>query len=107
MKTIVIISPDYLTAVYEKSKMYSLLIQDYGRFEQAIDGLLKVNSNELMGVGYLGYSLPLVDSNERKNMEKFLQLCDLFDDKKRFVFITQIAAADLIGLAKKYKMLSL
>ena len=103
MKTIVIISPDYLTAVYEESKKYSFLIQGYGSFKQAIDGLLKVNSNELMGVGYLGYSLPLVDSNERKNMEKFLQLCDLFDDKKRFVFITQIAAADLIGLAKKYK----
>lgn len=103
MKTIVIISPDYLTAVYEESKKYSFLIHGYGSFKQAIDGLLKVNSNELMGVGYLGYSLPLVDSNERKNMEKFLQLCDLFDDKKRFVFITQIAAADLIGLAKKYK----
>ena len=65
MKTIVIISPDYLTAVYEESKKYSFLIQGYGSFKQAIDGLLKVNSNELMGVGYLGYSLPLVDSNEK------------------------------------------
>lgn len=107
MKTIVIISPDYLTAVYEESKKYSFVIQGYGSFKQAINGLLKVNDSELMGVGYIGYALPLIDSNERKDMESFLQMCNLFENRKRMVFITQTVATGLNLLAKKYENVEL
>lgn len=107
MKTIVIISPDYLTAVYEESKKYSFVIQGYGSFKQAINGLLKVNDSELMGVGYIGYTLPLIDSNERRDMESFLQMCNLFENRKRMVFITQTVATELNLLAKKYENVEL
>lgn len=95
MKTVIVISPDYLTAVSKESNKYSFVIQGYGNFELALKGITKVNSCDLLGIGYVGYSLPLVGTKELENMISFLKLCSMFEQKKRMVFITQTDASRL------------
>lgn len=96
------VSPDYLSAIYNEARKFSFVIQGYGSFEMAIEGLLKVNCAELIGVGYLSYGLPAQGTTEYESMLKFLGLCELLEDVKPVMFVTQTAASGLNALAKKY-----
>lgn len=102
MKTIIVISPEYLTALQEESDKYSFCIQGYGSFSLANNGLIRVNSGELLGVAYVSYALPSKDTQEYTAMLKFLRLCDLMDDSKKMIFVLQTSGAALSAVAKEF-----
>lgn len=89
MKTLFAISPTYLHALYAEVKKYSFHLQGYGNFKDACHGILRVNSNDLLGMVYLSDELPLQGSTEYKHLCKFLHLCDLLEDSKKLVFISK------------------
>lgn len=105
MKIIMVISPDYLSAVYEESKKYSFMIQGYGSFAEACKRLLRVNSGNLLGIAYLGENLPQAGSKEYKAMCEFMKYCDLLEDSKKMVFVIQGAEQGLSQATKELKQL--
>lgn len=91
METIVVVSPEYLTAIYNETKKYSFAIQGYGSFADAVKGILKVPAKDLLGVACLVYSLPMPGSTEYKALQQLLTTLTYFEDEKRFVVVTQNA----------------
>lgn len=89
METIVVISPEYLTAIYNETKKYSFAIQGYGSFASAVDGILKVPAKDLLGVACLLYSLPMSGSTEYEALHQLLTTLTYFEEEKRFVVVTQ------------------
>lgn len=102
MKTIIVISPEYLSAIYKEAKKYSFVIQGYGSFKYACDGLTKVNSSDLLGVIYAGRTIPQKGEKEYTYMEGFLALCELFEKSKSILFVTQSAASGFLKAAKSF-----
>lgn len=102
MKTAIIISPDYLTAVYKQSHKFSFAIQGYGSFEKAISGILKVNCGELLGCAYISEKLPIQGSVEYKAMNSFLNAVNQLNDSKKMIFILQNSAQQVLtGIASR------
>lgn len=97
-----VISPDYLTAAFNEVKKYSFVMQGYGNFGLACNGITKVNSKDLLGVAYVSYRLPPSGSSEFRNMLEFLKLLNLMEDKKCMVFVTQIASANLRAVLQDF-----
>ena len=58
MKIIIVISPNYLEAVYKDSQKYSFVIQGYGNFAAARVGIMYTNASDILGCIYLGSSFP-------------------------------------------------
>lgn len=92
MQTVIVISPEYLTGIYKEAKKYSFVIQGYGSFANAINGLHKVPAKDLLGVACLLYTIPQVGSKEYEAFNELLHLITLYEDEKRFVVITQTSS---------------
>lgn len=104
MKTIVVISPCYLEAVFKEAEKYSFTIQGYGNFGLAQKGIIYTNASDVLGFVYLGNSLP-ADEVERKAMLGFLKSINLMEMSKKFLFIVH-DSPDFSGYnLKKYKHL--
>lgn len=80
MKTIMIISPQYLEAIFTEAKKYSFVIQGYGTFKLACKGVTKVVASELLGVAFVADNLPREGSKE---YESFIALLNLLSSMNR------------------------
>ena len=106
MKTVIVVSPDYLTAVYRQSTKFSFILQGYGKFANAIQGVLKVNCGELLGCAFIGEKLPQKGTSEFGAMIAFLEALNQLNDSKKIVFVLQtVASSALSELATKMKNL--
>lgn len=101
MKTIIVISPHYLEAVFKEAKKHNFAIQGYGKFSLACKGVLFINSSELLGVSFIGDKLPKVQSGEFKKLIEFLDLLSNMQKKIKFTIVTK---EDIpIGYSKIFK----
>ncbi len=100
MKSVLIISPTYLTALHKESRKFSFAFHGYGSFKFACDGLLEINSGNLLGVAYVADKLPEKTTSEYIYMNNFLSLCDKLEDSKKFVFVLREQAAGVNELVK-------
>ena len=50
MGTIFMISPSFLDAAFTEAKKYDFVLQGYGSFEMGIQGLVKINVIDLLGI---------------------------------------------------------
>ena len=102
MKTVMVISPSYLSALLKESDKFSFCIQGYGSFENAHSGLVKTNVSELIGFAYVGKTLPIENSKDYLEMLEFLEMLDGLEEKRRIVFLTISSGGYLRRLAKKF-----
>lgn len=82
MKSIFMISPDFLEVSYKEALKYDFTLQGYGNFVDGKNGLLKINRQDLLGFVYFATSLP-------ENLEElmdFLHYCDLMGNNSMFLF---------------------
>ena len=82
MKSIFMISPDFLEVSYKEALKYDFTLQGYGNFVDGKNGLLKINRQDLLGFVYFATSLP-------ENLEElmdFLHYCDLMRNNSMFLF---------------------
>lgn len=82
MKSIFMISPDFLEVSYKEALKYDFTLQGYGNFVDGKNGLLKINRQDLLGFVYFATSLP-------ENLEElmdFLHYCDLMGKNSMFLF---------------------
>lgn len=82
MKSIFMISPDFLEVSYKEALKYDFTLQGYGNFVDGKNGLLKINRQDLLGFVYFATSLP-------ENLEElmdFLHYCDLMENNSMFLF---------------------
>lgn len=100
MKSVLVISPTYLTALHKESRKFSFAFHGYGSFALACDGLLEINSGELLGVAYVSDKLPEKGTSEYNCMKKFLNLCDKLEDSKKFIFVIQEQASGINEVVK-------
>lgn len=107
MKTILVISPDYLSAIYKESKKYSFMIQGYGSFELACAGITKLNCKDLLGVVYVSYTTPKLGTRDYKFMKEFLNYCEIMEESKSILFVTQITAPEIHSLARDFSNVSI
>lgn len=105
MKSIIVISPHYLDAVYEESQKYDFRLFGYGTFACAKQGLLKVNCSDILGFAFVGTHLPISRSKEFKHMLEFFHMCDLLNADKKFVIVTDEDSSPWTKIFKKYKNL--
>lgn len=82
MKSIFMISPDFLEVSYKEALKYDFTLQGYGNFVDGKNGLLKINRQDLLGFVYFAETLP-------ENLEElldFLHYCDLMGKNSMFLF---------------------
>lgn len=89
MKSIFMVSPNYLETCYEEALKYDFTLQGYGNFKAGSKGLLKINASDVLGFVYLATKLP----EDLTDLYEFLYRCDLYG-KKKFLF----ALLDTTGL---------
>lgn len=104
MKTIVVISPCYLEAVFKEAEKYSFVIQGYGNFSLAQKGIIYTNASDVLGFVYLGDALP-GSVDDKKAMAGFLKQVNLMMMDKKFLFIVQENPNFTAFNLKKYKYL--
>ena len=104
VKTIVVISPCYLEAVFKEAEKYSFVIQGYGNFKLAQKGIVYTNASDVLGFAYLGNSLPS-DGTEKKAFQGFLGYINLMEMNKKFLSIVQDNSSLAAYALKKYKHL--
>lgn len=95
MKAVLVISPTYLTALHKESRKFSFAFYGFGSFSAACDGLLKINSGDLLGAAYVAEQMPAKGTHEYNHMENFLNLYDKLEDSKKFVVVLQEQAQGL------------
>lgn len=100
METIFVVSPEYLSAVFAESKKYDFQLQGYGSFRSAVKGIVRVNAQDLLGIAFLGETLPRTGSGEYANMLECFRMCDLMQSDKKAVLIVRSGVA---GAAKDLK----
>lgn len=105
MDTIFVVSPCYLESAYKEALKYDFVMQGYGTFEAALHGILKVNAADIIGFAYLGRALPAKGSHERKAMISFLQICELMEADKKFVFAVDNGVSSNDFQFSKFKQL--
>lgn len=103
MRSILVISPNYLHAVYNEIDKYSFHLQGYGSFKAACNGLIRINSSEIVGVAYLAEKLPDIDTEEHQYAEQFLNLYDLLGEKKIILFVCDDGIQSLSKTIQKLK----
>ena len=89
MKTIIVISPHYLEAVFNEAKRYNFVIHGYGKFAQACKGILYVNADDLLGISFIGDMLPKVNSKDYQKFIEFLGLVSNMQKKIKFTIVTK------------------
>ena len=87
MKTIFIISPWYLSQIFDESEDFSFTIQGYGSLRDANVGITRINSADLLGVAFVHDELPASDTKEYKRLRTFLQKLNMMSDSKKMVFL--------------------
>lgn len=79
--TIFVVSDQYLDACYKEAEKYEFLLQGYGNFIDAIEGLKFINESEILGYVVLTDSI-----KETKKLNMFLEKCNMISNSKLFLF---------------------
>ena len=82
MKSIFMISPNYLEISYNEALKYEFTLQGYGSCENGSKGLLKINVTDVLGYVYFAHSLP----KDLASLEEFIYRCNLMGGNKKFIF---------------------
>lgn len=101
MKSIILVSPEYLEVCYNEALKYDFTIQGYGSFELAAKGLLCVNASSILGYAYLGNALPA----DTTALHNFLYRCNLCGEKKMLFAMLDTKGIEQINV-KDYPNLS-
>lgn len=75
MGTIFMISPSFLDAAFTEAKKYDFVLQGYGSFKMGVQGLVKINVIDLLGI------VLLVEN------EKQIVLCSILKRYKKEIFL--------------------
>lgn len=105
MKSIIVVSPDYLEPIFQESKKFSFVIHGYGNPEKAKKGLLYVNVSEILGISVVYDVLPAKGSDEYNALIDFVRACNLLESNKKLVIVTRGKVVDISQDVKKLKNL--
>lgn len=89
MKTVILLSPDYLDDLFNESEKYSFTIHGYGNPNLASRGLLYVNASEILGFAAVFEMFPTEGSVDFMNFLSFVKKCDLLGIEKKFVIVSR------------------
>ncbi len=82
MKSIFMVSPNYLEKSYNEALKYEFTLQGYGSCENGSKGLLKINVTDILGYVYFAQKLPA----DLSSLEEFIYRCNLMGGNKKFIF---------------------
>ena len=82
--TMIVVSPDYLEAIYKESQDMSFKIQGYGNFLDAIEGLMYVNKSHLLGCCLVSENLRKI---KKTDLLKFLRKLELVSTTEDSLFL--------------------
>lgn len=102
LKTVFMISPDYLESAFTETEKFSFELQGYGNFVTACKRLPYVNFTDVLGFVYLCNHPCLAGSKEYDAMLDFFRLCNLSGTSKKFLIVSKDNLNDLIPVLKKY-----
>lgn len=77
MKSVFVVSPEYLTAIKKETDKYSFAIQGYGNFELAERGFIKINAKDFLG---FIYAKDTITENDKLDVIDFIERLLLFDE---------------------------
>lgn len=104
MKSIIIISPDYLSAIDKTMEKITMKLYGYGSWELAYTNLIHCDITELVGVAYVGESIDVGN----KYMQKFLKNIEFSSRPVKILFcVNDDTERDLASLHGKYPNLKL
>lgn len=105
MKTIIVISPDYLESCFKEAQDFSFCMQGYGNFEMANNRLMYTNAQDILGFAYVCEEMPKSGSKKYKQMLKFFDNCNLMQANLKFVIVTQGNIGSVLKDLKQFKFL--
>lgn len=82
MKSIFMVSPNYLEISYNEALKYEFTLQGYGSCENGSKGLLKINVTDVLGYVYFAQRLPA----DLSSLEEFIYRCNLMGGNRKFIF---------------------
>ena len=103
MKTIFMISPDYLESAFNETEKFSFELQGYGNFVTACKRLPYVNFTDILGFVYLCNQPCTAGTKEYEVMLSFINLCNLSNTNKKFLIVSKSNLNDLIPVLREYK----
>lgn len=102
MRTVFVISPNYLEALYHESKDFKFGLQGYGSFAAACNGIMRLNPLDAVGFAYVGDDYPSLDSKEGAAMLQLFGILNDYPDRKKFLFVVRGSGKIAQALARKF-----
>lgn len=106
MKSIFVISPDYLDALFDEAEKFSFAIHGYGNPERACKGLMYANVTAILGYAVVYEEMPRTGSTEYRGLIEFIRKCNLLESGKKFVVVCRGPITGLEQVARKFKNLN-
>ena len=99
MKTIFVVSPDYLDALYHEAIKYDFVLQGYGDISKALQGLLQVNVSDVLGFVVLVDNIELI----AEDLYNLFFAIDLIESSKKLLLVSRGSNPfDIVALKKDY-----
>ena len=89
MKYILVVSPDYLDAIFDETKKFSFAINGYGNAANASKGLLYANANDILGYILCYEDFARLRQSELRNLTELIRKIDLIGGNKEVVVATR------------------
>lgn len=101
MGTIFMISPSFLDAAFTEAKKYDFVLQGYGSFKMGVQGLVKINVIDLLGI------VLLVENEKQLGIDalRFLKLCNSMESNKKVLVVSQSNLTTFSNKIKEFRNL--
>jgi len=97
MKTIFVVSPDYLDVLYHEAIKYDFVLQGYGDVSKALQGLLQVNVSDVLGFVVLADNIESI----AEDLYNLFFAIDLIESPKKLLLVSRGSNPFDIAVLKK------